>query len=133
MTCDWCGHGHDRAALCTKRPRWSRRGFLVLTATGLAAMTLPGGFDWFDQFEFPDIGPEGMAFLRALRERLMMPFEATITRTSCVFPPHDGTLRRMALGYDVLTRNGRGHAPVEGDELAMRLRHYLLPTLRAVP
>lgn len=38
--CEWCGHVHDVRELCTRRPRWSRRGFLQLAgaaALGLAA------------------------------------------------------------------------------------------------
>jgi len=38
--CEWCGHEHAITALCTKRPKWSRRGFLALmgaAAVGAAA------------------------------------------------------------------------------------------------
>lgn len=38
--CEWCGHAHPRSALCSKRPTWSRRGFLALlgaAAIGVAA------------------------------------------------------------------------------------------------
>jgi hypothetical protein len=30
QACEWCGHEHPRAALCSKRLTWSRRGFLAL-------------------------------------------------------------------------------------------------------
>lgn len=42
MTCEWCGHEHAREALCTKRPTWSRRGFIALFGAGLAGLALPG-------------------------------------------------------------------------------------------
>ena len=41
MTCDWCGHDHHVTALCAKRPKWSRRGFLALTGAALAGSLLP--------------------------------------------------------------------------------------------
>lgn len=34
--CGWCGHRHDARALCARRPRWSRRGFLAFV--GAAAI-----------------------------------------------------------------------------------------------
>jgi hypothetical protein len=40
--CEWCGHAHDRTALCTKRPTFGRRGFLALLGAGLTGMALPG-------------------------------------------------------------------------------------------
>jgi hypothetical protein len=47
MTCDWCGHVHDRTALCAKRPTWGRRGFLALMGTGLAPMIRGGNIARF--------------------------------------------------------------------------------------
>lgn len=38
MLCEWCGVAHDPAALCHARPRWTRRGFLTLALTGVAAL-----------------------------------------------------------------------------------------------
>jgi hypothetical protein len=41
MRCDWCGGQHDVRHLCHGRPRWTRRGFLVLTGLGLAGCAAP--------------------------------------------------------------------------------------------
>jgi len=45
MTCDWCGHAHAQTQLCTLRPKWSRRGFLMTVAKGIvgavALTTIP--------------------------------------------------------------------------------------------
>jgi hypothetical protein len=38
MLCEWCGHEHARDALCTSRPKWSRRGFLALFGAGVAGL-----------------------------------------------------------------------------------------------
>lgn len=38
--CEWCGHEHARDALCTSRPKWSRRGFLSLFCTGIAGLAV---------------------------------------------------------------------------------------------
>lgn len=39
VTCDWCGNDHDVRALCSARPKWTRRGFLALgLAAGVGAM-----------------------------------------------------------------------------------------------
>ncbi len=38
--CEWCGSDHPVTALCTKRPRWSRRGFIGLFGVGLAALAV---------------------------------------------------------------------------------------------
>ena len=40
--CEWCGHDHDEAALCTERPTWGRRGFLALFGAGIAGLALTG-------------------------------------------------------------------------------------------
>lgn len=40
MTCEWCGHDHARDALCTSRPKWSRRGFLSLFGAGIAGLAV---------------------------------------------------------------------------------------------
>ena len=40
--CEWCGHDHDQAALCTQRPTWGRRGFLALFGAGIAGLALTG-------------------------------------------------------------------------------------------
>ena len=40
--CEWCGHTHEQTALCTKRPKWSRRGFLALFGAGLVGMAVTG-------------------------------------------------------------------------------------------
>lgn len=40
MTCEWCGHEHARDALCTSRPKWSRRGFLSLFGAGIAGLAV---------------------------------------------------------------------------------------------
>lgn len=40
MTCEWCGHEHARDALCSGRPRWSRRGFLAMFGAGVAGLAL---------------------------------------------------------------------------------------------
>lgn len=40
--CEWCGHDHDQAALCTERPTWGRRGFLALFGAGIAGMAVTG-------------------------------------------------------------------------------------------
>jgi hypothetical protein len=40
-TCEWCGHPHQVIELCTKRPRWSRRGFLALAGAALVGCALP--------------------------------------------------------------------------------------------
>lgn len=39
--CEWCGGTHPREALCTQRPKWSRRGFLALCGIGIAGALLP--------------------------------------------------------------------------------------------
>lgn len=39
--CNWCGHEHDVTALCTKRPTWGRRGFLMLAGAALVGRLLP--------------------------------------------------------------------------------------------
>jgi hypothetical protein len=42
--CEWCGHEHAVTALCAKRPKWSRRGFLAMAGAalvGIAAKGLP--------------------------------------------------------------------------------------------
>lgn len=39
--CEWCGHEHDVTALCTKRPKWSRRGFLALAGAAVVGAVLP--------------------------------------------------------------------------------------------
>ncbi len=41
--CDWCGAAHSRDALCTSRPKWSRRGFLALFGAGMAGLAIPPG------------------------------------------------------------------------------------------
>lgn len=38
--CEWCGHDHPVTALCGKRPRWSRRGFLAMLGVGVAGLAL---------------------------------------------------------------------------------------------
>jgi hypothetical protein len=38
--CEWCGHEHARDALCTSRPKWSRRGFLSLFGAGIAGLAV---------------------------------------------------------------------------------------------
>lgn len=38
--CEWCGHEHSRDALCTKRPKWSRRGFIAMFGMGVAGLAL---------------------------------------------------------------------------------------------
>lgn len=40
--CEWCGHEHDQAALCTQRPTWGRRGFLILFGAGIAGLAIAG-------------------------------------------------------------------------------------------
>lgn len=40
--CEWCGHDHDQAALCTQRPTWGRRGFLALFGAGIAGLAVTG-------------------------------------------------------------------------------------------
>lgn len=40
MTCEWCGHEHAREALCTSRPKWSRRGFLALMGAAAVGAAL---------------------------------------------------------------------------------------------
>jgi hypothetical protein len=40
VTCEWCGHEHAREALCTSRPKWSRRGFLSLFGAGIAGLAV---------------------------------------------------------------------------------------------
>lgn len=39
--CEWCGECHAVTALCVKRPRWSRRGFLTLLGLGAVGLALP--------------------------------------------------------------------------------------------
>lgn len=39
--CEWCGHDHPVTALCTKRPTWSRRGFLQLAGAAIVGAALP--------------------------------------------------------------------------------------------
>jgi hypothetical protein len=48
MICEWCGHEHERAALCASRPKWSRRGFLALFGAGIAGAALGGATGWKD-------------------------------------------------------------------------------------
>jgi hypothetical protein len=36
--CEWCGDEHPVTALCTKRPKWGRRGFLALFGAGVAGL-----------------------------------------------------------------------------------------------
>lgn len=36
--CEWCGHEHAREALCSQRPKWSRRGFLALMGAAAVGM-----------------------------------------------------------------------------------------------
>ncbi len=43
--CEWCGHDHPVTALCVKRPRWSRRGFLALLGVGVAGLALAPTLD----------------------------------------------------------------------------------------
>lgn len=38
MICEWCGHEHAREALCSARPKWSRRGFLAMFGAGVAGL-----------------------------------------------------------------------------------------------
>ena len=38
--CEWCGHPHEREALCASRPTWGRRGFLALFGAGLAGLAM---------------------------------------------------------------------------------------------
>ena len=40
-TCEWCGHEHSQVAICSSRPKWSRRGFLALLGAGLAGLAVP--------------------------------------------------------------------------------------------
>lgn len=61
QTCEWCGHDHLQSALCSKRPTWSRRGFLALlgaAAVGIAAdplcLTGTGPFAGIDLATGPD-------------------------------------------------------------------------------
>lgn len=42
MLCEWCGHTHPREALCERRPKWSRRGFLALFGAGIAGIAAGG-------------------------------------------------------------------------------------------
>jgi hypothetical protein len=39
--CEWCGHQHAVTALCSKRPRWSRRGFLALMGAAAVGVATP--------------------------------------------------------------------------------------------
>ena len=39
--CEWCGHEHPQTAICSSRPKWSRRGFLALLGAGLAGLAVP--------------------------------------------------------------------------------------------
>lgn len=41
VQCDWCGHDHPVMALCSRRPKWSRRGFLALAGAALVGAALP--------------------------------------------------------------------------------------------
>ncbi len=51
--CEWCGHEHDQAALCTDRPTWGRRGFLALFGAGIAGLAVTGvtGLPWPDPIQ----------------------------------------------------------------------------------
>lgn len=63
--CEWCGHEHDVTALCTKRPRWSRRGFLSLVGLGAVGLAVGG---------IPTLGSEAEAFALTLDyDKLVLP------------------------------------------------------------
>lgn len=40
-TCEWCGHAHAVTALCAQRPKWGRRGFLMMAGAALLGAALP--------------------------------------------------------------------------------------------
>ena len=40
--CEWCGHRHPQERLCSKRPTWSRRGFLAMFGVGIAGLAVGG-------------------------------------------------------------------------------------------
>ena len=40
--CEWCGHRHPRERLCSKRPTWSRRGFLEIFGVGIVGLAVSG-------------------------------------------------------------------------------------------
>jgi hypothetical protein len=63
--CEWCGHAHPRAALCSKRPTWSRRGFLqLLGAAAIGAATDPRCLTAEHTVSF-DLSPVHAAMLEA--------------------------------------------------------------------
>lgn len=49
--CEWCEHEHARDALCTSRPKWSRRGFLALFGAGVAGLAVAPSLPQSDTFE----------------------------------------------------------------------------------
>ena len=54
--CEWCGHQHDVQALCSQRPKWSRRGFIALM--GSAVLGLASSPAWLRIVDKVIVEPE---------------------------------------------------------------------------